>query len=489
MEIGVLKWGNRKVRTRQYPWLLGLIFWLGFGVGSPAFAQTAIGKIPFADPAPQIDGRESDWPYENVIRYTQENLGGGMAANQMAVQLAWDEQYLYLFAMIDDNAIVQLTDDPARIYLNDAVELYIDPLDDSGKRMDINDYQFIVDHRGVVAVLKGDKSLIMDSSNTAPKELGIATVAFQHAVVRQPTWKGGDQGYQVELAVPFAAIGVIPQAGTRLKIDFCVDDVDSLVNLDSIAEGDHLPGFFASNWDGYQDFSFPDHWRSFELMGGPSVTSQISRDLLPYWIWIVLGLVLAAALVIGWQAYRIVQLKDVLPRTALKSEVVAQLRGDLEPLPSSLAPAPEGLEVNVIAANLGDEVEAATSKDVSQVLENAATVPAPGLEVVKPVAPLHPQIERCRRFVLAHLDQDLKMEDLASECALSLRSLQRIFKDEIDMSPGNFVVLLKMERAAELLRSGTCNVSEAAWQLGFQDSSYFGRVFKKYHGVSPSRIL
>lgn len=81
------------------------------------------------------------------------------------------------------------------------------------------------------------------------------------------------------------------------------------------------------------------------------------------------------------------------------------------------------------------------------------------------------------------------MEDLASECALSLRSLQRIFKEELDMSPGNFVVLIKMERAAELLRSGQCNVSEAGWRLGFSDSSYFSRVFKKYHGVSPKALL
>ena len=46
-----------------------------------------------------------------------------------------------------------------------------------------------------------------------------------------------------------------------------------------------------------------------------------------------------------------------------------------------------------------------------------------------------------------------------------------------------------MEHAAELLRGGRWNVSEAAWQLGYQDSSYFSRVFKKYHGVSPKSML
>jgi AraC-like DNA-binding protein len=420
-------------------------------------AQSVPGHIRYADPSPVVDGLGDDWSGDSAIVFLQNNPVAS-DANEMSVQLAWDEQYLYVLANVKDNYLLQLTDDPERIYLNDALEIYLDPLDDSRNRMDINDYQFILDFMGHVAVLKGDKWQIADSSRTAPKEIGISTVVFQHAVVQAADAKS----FTVELALPFAGLGTVPRSGMGLKIDVCVDDVDSLVDLARVGDGGHLPGFFASNWEGYRDFSFPDHWRPFVLVGGPSVTSQISRQLLPYWIWIVAILVVFASVVIGWQAYRIRELKDVLPRTAVSPRLLQQINAAQPPMQPDSAPDDGGIEV------------------VSKTPDAAA-------------APAHKQlpaaIEKCKQYVIAHIDEDLKIEDLAQEAAMSLRTLQRLFKDEMDMSPVNFVLLLKMERAAELLRGGQCNVSEAAWQLGFADSSYFSRVFKKYHGVSPKTFL
>jgi AraC-like DNA-binding protein len=491
--------GNRRMKDRLQhikskaaigllPSLLRMwmcVGWMSFGC--LLSAQSTQGHIYYADPAPRIDGQGDDWPTDSAIVFVQQNPIAANA-NTMAVQLSWDEQYLYLYAEVSDQQIVQLTKDPAQIYLNDAIELYIDPLDDSGNRMDINDYQFIVDHTGAVAVLKGDKSLITDTSNAAPKELGIATVTYRHAVSRMPRIDGHEQGYAVEMALPFAGMGAQPRAGMQLKIDFCVDDLDSLVDLLAIGEGAHLPGFFASNWEGYRDFSFPDHWRTFTLSGEPSMTSRLSRDLLPYWIWIVLGIVVVAGLVIAWQAYRIAQLKDVLPRKAVRPALMRALAGTSAPAQAAM-PAQPTAEMPVVEQTAAP-VSAPLAAEPTHALsppQDAITQGKPSLR--DPVAPLHPQIERCRQYVLQHLDAELKMEDLASACALSLRTLQRVFKDEMDMSPVNFVVLIKMECAADLLRSGRCNVSEAAWQLGFQDSSYFSRVFKKYHGVSPKSFL
>ncbi len=442
-------------------------------------SQNPIPTIPYTEPAPVVDGLGTDWPQDSLIRFTQANHIPANA-NSVSVQFAWDEQYLYLYAEVYDAQVIRLTTDSNLLYLNDAVELYIDPLDDSGKRMDINDYQFIVDNGGEAAVLKGDKSSILDSSKVAPKELGIATVAFQKASRLVEAAEGHGPGFAVEMAIPFAGLGAVPRAGMRLKIDFCVDDVDSLVDLATIPDGGHLPGFFASNWDDYRDFSFPDHWREFSLAGGPSMQQQIAKDLLPYWIWIVLGLVMGAASIIGWQGYRIRQLRDVLPRSAVRPALMRELsRGEaarsqppLQTMAGTDEP-PIAMEDDRHANEQAPFPDASDSQSVTET--NAGS--------------LAPQIERCRQYVLAHLDQELKMEDLAAECALSLRTLQRLFKDEMDMSPGNFVVLIKMERAAELLRGGQCNVSEAAWQLGFSDSSYFSRVFKKYHGLSPREFL
>ncbi|MBP9096991.1 MAG: helix-turn-helix transcriptional regulator, partial [Ignavibacteria bacterium] len=101
------------------------------------------------------------------------------------------------------------------------------------------------------------------------------------------------------------------------------------------------------------------------------------------------------------------------------------------------------------------------------------------------VLPHKELFERARKYVELNMENKVLAETLAKELALSLRQMQRIFKDELDTTPTSFITLIKLERAAEMLKSGK-NVTEAGFATGFNDSSYFSRVFKKYFGVSPS---
>lgn len=443
-------------------------------IACPAITQSLpvashVSTIPYTDDAPVIDGQGDEWPGgDSVFRFRIAHTQPSHA-NKLAVQLCWDAQALYLYAEIEDDRLVRLTPDSSHRYLNDAVELYIDPLDDSGNRMDINDYQYIVDYTGASAVLKGDKASIQDTSKTAPKELGIATVAYQCATGKLKADDGRIAGYTVEMAVPFAAMGAIPKEGMALKMDFCVDDADSMVDIHTWPDSLPLPLFFCSNWEGYRDFSFPDHWRRFTLVGGISLSRKIGNMVGKHWLGLLLLLVSVAGMVIYFQARRIAELKDVLPRKSMDLAVV-----------EGLAAVPETTILRTEAR--GSEEDDGDARDYAE--EPVPPDPQRVLQGAK-----HPLVARCRQVVLERMDQDLKMEELASECAVSLRQLQRIFKEEIGMGPGSFVVIIKMERAAELLRSGQCNVSEAAWALGFQDGSYFSRVFKKYHGVSPKSFM
>ena len=53
-------------------------------------------------------------------------------------------------------------------------------------------------------------------------------------------------------------------------------------------------------------------------------------------------------------------------------------------------------------------------------------------------------------------------------------------------SPQDFIRIIRLERAAALLRTGS-SVVEAAETTGFDNPKYFSTVFKKYFGVSPSK--
>lgn len=63
--------------------------------------------------------------------------------------------------------------------------------------------------------------------------------------------------------------------------------------------------------------------------------------------------------------------------------------------------------------------------------------------------------------------------------------LCRVFKRQYGISPLTYLNNRRLEKARELLRSGRMTVAEAAYQCGFTDPGYFGRLYKKYTGSTP----
>jgi AraC-like DNA-binding protein len=95
---------------------------------------------------------------------------------------------------------------------------------------------------------------------------------------------------------------------------------------------------------------------------------------------------------------------------------------------------------------------------------------------------------KAREYLMANLDKSIKPEALAQELGVSLRQLQRVFRDGLDTTPNTFIILIKLEVAAEMLKQNNLNISEVAYSVGFNDPSYFSRVFKKYFNISPSEL-
>ena len=85
-----------------------------------------------------------------------------------------------------------------------------------------------------------------------------------------------------------------------------------------------------------------------------------------------------------------------------------------------------------------------------------------------------------------YTDPDLAVADLAAAAEMSEVYLRRLFKAVCGVSPNEYIINLRLNRAKELLRSGACNVSEAATLSGFGDVYHFSRLFKRETGVSPS---
>ena len=92
------------------------------------------------------------------------------------------------------------------------------------------------------------------------------------------------------------------------------------------------------------------------------------------------------------------------------------------------------------------------------------------------------------KIISENLQKDLLPSDLAAYFNVSLRQLQRQFREEADTTPTDLIRKIKLEKAAQLLMTSSKNIAEIAYELGFSDPTYFSRLFKKHFGQTPSKF-
>lgn len=86
-------------------------------------------------------------------------------------------------------------------------------------------------------------------------------------------------------------------------------------------------------------------------------------------------------------------------------------------------------------------------------------------------------------------NQDLTVEMLSSLLNMSRTSFYNKIKALTTQAPGDYIRLIRLERAAQLLREGEHSVTEIAEMTGFNDAKYFREVFRKHYNASPTRYV
>jgi signal transduction histidine kinase/AraC-like DNA-binding protein/ligand-binding sensor domain-containing protein len=81
------------------------------------------------------------------------------------------------------------------------------------------------------------------------------------------------------------------------------------------------------------------------------------------------------------------------------------------------------------------------------------------------------------------------VEELSSQIGISSRHLLHKLKNLVGISPVEYIKIFRLEKAAYLLSGKKGNVSDIAYDTGFNDTSYFGKCFSKHFGMSPSEYL
>jgi AraC-like DNA-binding protein len=99
------------------------------------------------------------------------------------------------------------------------------------------------------------------------------------------------------------------------------------------------------------------------------------------------------------------------------------------------------------------------------------------------------RVARAKAGMLLEIRKQPTLANLAQLAGCSPSYLSRTFTRVEGMTLSRWLLLARLERAAELLGSGNCNVSEAAAAVGYRSLSHFSRAFSAEKGVHPSRWL
>jgi AraC-like DNA-binding protein len=84
--------------------------------------------------------------------------------------------------------------------------------------------------------------------------------------------------------------------------------------------------------------------------------------------------------------------------------------------------------------------------------------------------------------------KDWKLEDLLKIAHMSRSNLMRVFRKATGQTPIEYLVRLRIQRAMEMLRNSDLSITEIAMEVGFNDSNYFTRQFRRALSLSPRQF-
>lgn len=469
----------------------------GSGGGHSAPGPATI-EIPHRTANLEIDGDASDWGSEAARFEIRRPATEGEPAARAAARLVWDRRALWVLLEVVDPTLHLAPPSIAgpELFQWDSVEIYLDGRGDRSRRMGADDFQFLLAPDGRYSVLQGDPLLLELEELEVPKRERESLVV-EVAAARDP------DGYRIECAIPFAAVGIAPRDGATIAIDLALNDwladhpplqqvrfdLDTVRKLD--ARPANEPSAYTDNglaaelaaelerrlyrpWSlaGSRDFGHPQRWTLVRLTGGPAFAEQVVETLGPRRTLVGAALFAAVLVALG-----------VIADEWHHRRRIAVLLGRLATLEAMPPPAREGVAEGA-ATGAGGAARArppASRPEPLDYLERSAERAED--------SGAHARLElRALKAILDRLDQPLSPAELSDQLFVSLRTLQRHLTGALACSPGELILAVKMREARRLLERGGLQVQEVARRVGYDDPAHFSRRFKAYHGASPTAI-
>ena len=98
-------------------------------------------------------------------------------------------------------------------------------------------------------------------------------------------------------------------------------------------------------------------------------------------------------------------------------------------------------------------------------------------------------VNHCMEYIQEHFaEADLSVPQVCRHAFISVSTIQRAFLERLGITPKQYIIKLRLEKAVELLIEGKLTVRDVALCCGFSDEKFFSKSFKERYGYPPSQL-
>ena len=165
-------------------------------------------------------------------------------------------------------------------------------------------------------------------------------------------------------------------------------------------------------------------------------------------------------------------------RSWQRSVITRQTPYNLSPMPVPLKDASFGqaqmvqlylelLLINLVQRNVGVKIHRRVETYAMQVMYKQLT-------------------DNVVKYLENHICESVSLEQIASDLGYSVPQMKKLFRMQMSCGIIDYFIELKMDEAKGLMQTSDMNITQIAHYLGYQDASYFSRLFKTRYGMTPS---
>jgi len=96
-----------------------------------------------------------------------------------------------------------------------------------------------------------------------------------------------------------------------------------------------------------------------------------------------------------------------------------------------------------------------------------------------------PRLAEVIELMESNLEEPIEPDHLAALVGISRRQMERLFQEYLDSSPSRYYLLLRLNRARELVRLSSMSITDIAAACGFVSTAHFSRCYRNHSGVPP----